>query len=78
VQKRGVNIVANEFVAKTRDEGRTAATASETEWLVRLASKSFRPRLIAEITAPQDLKVASHIPVRFCSDSRRGGATILT
>jgi len=71
------NVVANEFVAKKRDEGKAEATISKTEWLVRLASKVLGPRPIAEITAPEVLKVLQGVEARERRESaKRLRATI--
>jgi integrase len=70
-------VVAHEFVAKKRDEGKAEATVSKTEWLVRIASKSLGPRPIAEITAPEILKVLQSVEARERRESaKRLRATI--
>jgi hypothetical protein len=70
-------VVANEFVAKKRDEGKAEATVSKTEWLVRIASKSLGRRPIAEITAPEILKVLQSVEARERRESaKRLRATI--
>jgi hypothetical protein len=63
-QANTFEVVANEFVAKKRDEGKAAATDNKTEWLVRLASKSLGERPISEITAPEVLKVLHGVEAR--------------
>ena len=69
--------MANEFVAKKRDEGKAEATVSKTEWLVRIASQSLGPRPIAEITAPEVLKVLQGVEARERRESaKRLRATI--
>jgi integrase len=76
-QANTFDLVANEFVAKKRDEGRAEATVSKTEWLVRLASKSLGPRPITEITAPEILKVLQGVEERERRESaKRLRATI--
>jgi integrase len=70
-------VLANEFVAKKRDEGKAEATVSKTEWLVRLAGKSLGPRPITEITAPEILKVLQGVEARERRESaKRLRATI--
>jgi integrase len=70
-------VVANEFVAKKRDEGKAEATVSKAEWLVRIASQSLGLRPIAEITAPEILKVLQGVEARERRESaKRLRATI--
>jgi integrase len=70
-------VVANEFVAKKRDEGKAEATVSKAEWLVRIASQSLGLRPIAEITAPEILKVLHGVEARERRESaKRLRATI--
>ena len=76
-QANTFDVVANEFVAKKRDEGKAEATVSKTEWLVRIASQSLGPRPIAEITAPEVLKVLQGVEARERRESaKRLRATI--
>jgi len=70
-------VIASEFIVKKRDEGKAEATVGKIEWLVRLASKSLGPRPIAEITAPEILKVLQGVEARERRESaKRLRATI--
>ena len=70
-------VVANEFVAKKRDEGKADATVSNAEWLAGIASKSLGLRPIAGITAPEILQVLRSVEARERRESaKRLGATI--
>ena len=76
-QANTFDVLANEFVAKKRDQGKAEATVSKAEWLVRLASKSLGPRPITEITAPEILKVLQGVEAREHRESaKRLRATI--
>ena len=76
-QANTFDVVANEFVAKKRDEGKTEATVSKTKWLVSIASESLGPRPIVEITAPEILKVLQGADARERRESaKRLRATI--
>ena len=76
-QANTFDVVANEFVAKKRDEGKAEATVSKAKWLVSIASESLGPRPIAEITAPEILKVLQGVEGRERRESaKRLRATI--
>jgi hypothetical protein len=64
-------IVAAEFVAKKRAEGRAVATMAKLEWLVGMAPPALGPRPIGEITAPEILKVLRVVEARERRESAR-------
>ena len=57
-------IVAEEFVAKKRAEGRAASTMAKLEWLVGIATPALGARPMADITAPEILKVLRGVEAR--------------
>jgi len=70
-------VIAAEYVAKSRAEGRAGATVSKLEWLVGMANAALAPRPIAEITAPEILKVLRGVESHGRRESaRRLRATI--
>ena len=76
-QANTFDVVANEFVAKKRDEGKAEATVNKTAWLVKIASKALGPRPISEISAPEVLKVLQGVEARERRESaKRLRATI--
>ncbi len=64
-------IIAAEFVAKKRAEGRADATMSKLEWLVGMATPALGARPICEITAPEILKVLRGVEARERRESAR-------
>jgi integrase len=76
-QANTFEIIATEFVAKKRAEGRAASTVAKTEWLVGMANDVLGARPIAEITAPEILKVLRGVEARERRESaKRLRATI--
>lgn len=63
-QANTFELIASEFVAKKRTEGRADATIAKTEWLIGIANASLGPRPIAEITAPEILKALRLVEAR--------------
>jgi len=64
-------IIAAEFVAKKRAEGRADSTMAKLEWLVGMATPALGQRPIGEITAPEILKVLRGVEARERRESAR-------
>jgi integrase len=76
-QANTFGIIAAEFVAKKHAEGRADATIAKLEWLTGMASPALGARPIAEITAPEILRVLRTVEARERRESaRRLRATI--
>jgi integrase len=58
------NALADELLEKKRMEGKAAATFAKVEWLLTLARAHLGPRSVAEITAPEVLRVLKVVEAR--------------
>jgi integrase len=58
------NSLADELLEKKRMEGKAAATSSKVEWLLTLARPYLGQRPVAEITAPEVLRVLKVVEAR--------------
>jgi hypothetical protein len=56
--------IADELLEKKRREAKAERTTSKVEWLLSLARPDFGVRPIAEITAPQILRVLKSVEAR--------------
>lgn len=64
-------LVADEYLAKLKREGRAVATLSKTEWLLTFANEGFGNQPIKAITAPLILDVLRHLEDRELYESAR-------
>ena len=58
------NALADELLEKKRMEGKAAATFAKVEWLLTLARPHLGQRAVAEITAPEVLRVLKVVEAR--------------
>jgi integrase len=63
--------IAEEYVAKLRREGRSAATIAKIEWLLSFANAEFGDEPIRQIAAPSILKVLQSLEARERFESAR-------
>ena len=56
--------IADAFLSKQREEGKSAATLSKTEYHLKLANKDFGRRPVSEITAPMILKTLRKVEAK--------------
>lgn len=64
-------IIADEYVARLRKEGRAANTVSKNEWLLSFAYPLFGDRPISEIKPPQVLEALRSVEARGRLESAR-------
>jgi len=63
--------IAEEYVAKLRREGRSAATITKIDWLLTFANAAFGDEPIRQIAAPSILKVLQSLEARERYESAR-------
>jgi integrase len=63
--------IAEEYVAKLRREGRSAATITKIDWLLTFANAAFGDKPIRQIAAPSILKVLQSLEARERYESAR-------
>ncbi len=63
--------IAEEYVAKLRREGRSAATITKIDWLLSFANAAFGDEPIRQIAAPSILKVLQSLEARERYESAR-------
>jgi integrase len=63
--------IAEEYVAKLRREGRSAATITKIDWLLSFANAAFGNEPIRQIAAPSILKVLQSLEARERYESAR-------
>jgi integrase len=63
--------IAEEYVAKLRREGRSAATITKIDWLLSFANAAFGDEPIRQISAPSILKVLQSLEARERYESAR-------
>lgn len=63
--------IAEEYVAKLRREGRSAATITKIDWLLTFANAEFGDEPIRQIAAPSILKVLQSLEARERYESAR-------
>ena len=63
--------IAEEYVAKRRREGRSAATIAKVEWLLTFANEQFGDEPLRQISVPSILKVLQSLEARERYESAR-------